>query len=109
MTYRCQDHYVMLFVRKRGFKMEEKLCQCCGMPMGKENELCGKHADRTQNDEYCMYCYENGQFTFDGTMEEMIDICVPHVLSVQEHSKEEDIRNEMLQFFPTLKRWKQSK
>ncbi len=59
--------------------MEVKICQSCGMPM-KEEEQFGKNADSSKNDEYCCYCYPNGAFSKEETMEEMIECCIPFVL-----------------------------
>lgn len=86
--------------------MNEKFCQCCGMPMGDNNEMYGTNADGSKNTDYCKYCFEQGIFTFNGTMEEMIEICVPHMASANEKMSEEEARNSMLEWFPTLKRWK---
>ena len=58
-------------------EMNQRFCQSCGMPMGETEELYGTNADGSKNEEYCKYCFENGAFTFPGTMEEMIEICVP--------------------------------
>ena len=52
--------------------MEEKICQSCGMNM-KSTEDFGTNADGTRNEEYCLYCYQNGTFTRDVTMEEMLE------------------------------------
>jgi hypothetical protein len=77
-------------------------CQSCGMPLeGPETK--GTNADGTMNDDYCVYCYKDGAFTNpDCTMEEMIEICVPHM-----PMPEEEARKQMQAFFPTLTRWKQ--
>ena len=80
-------------------------CQCCGMPMEESNELFGYNADGTKSEDYCKYCYENGEFTQNLTMEEMIDACVVHVLSTNPNMTEDGARNMMREFFPTLKRW----
>jgi hypothetical protein len=87
-------------------KTEQRFCQCCGMPMGETDELYGTNADGTNNEDYCKYCFEKGAFTFTGTMEEMIEICVPHMTSANPDMSEEAARTAMLQWFPTLKRWK---
>ena len=50
-------------------EMARKFCQCCGMPMGNTDELYGTNTDGSKNTEYCKYCFENGEFTFKGTME----------------------------------------
>lgn len=88
--------------------MEETYCQSCGMPMGEGNELYGSEADGSKNGDYCKYCYDQGAFTTDCTMEGMIEQCVPLMASSNPDMSEEDARNMMLQFFPSLKRWKQN-
>ena len=75
--------------------------------MGATDEMYGTEADGIKNGDYCKYCYENGKFTADCTMDEMIDFCVPHMASANSGMSEEDARKMMSEFFPTLKRWKQ--
>ncbi len=48
-------------------------CQSCGMPM--EESLYGTEKDGTKSPDYCSYCYQNGAFTGEMTMEQMIDFC----------------------------------
>lgn len=84
----------------------EKYCQSCGMPMGETDEMYGKNADGSKSGDYCMYCLEDGKFTFDGSMDDMINLCVPHMVSSNEGMTEDTARNMMREFFPTLKRWK---
>ncbi len=38
------------------------LCQSCSMPMETDN-LRGTEADASLSKEYCIYCYENGEYT----------------------------------------------
>ena len=33
-------------------KMNQKFCQCCGMPMGDTDELYGTNGDGNKNEEY---------------------------------------------------------
>ena len=87
----------------------EHYCQSCGMPMPKE-ELFGINTDGSQNEEYCTYCYEQGKFTQECSMEEMIQHCAQFVDEFNKEmekpiSKEEAIAF-MRQEFPKLKRWK---
>lgn len=84
----------------------QKFCQCCGMPMGDTEELYGTNTDGSKNEEYCKYCFEKGEFTFHGTMEEMIEACVPNMAAANPDMSEEEARKAMLEWFPTLKRWK---
>ena len=70
----------------------QKFCQCCGMPMGDTDELYGTNADGSGNEEYCKYCFEKGEFTFHGTMEEMIEACVPNMAAANPDMSEEEAR-----------------
>ena len=87
-------------------EMTRKFGQCCGMPLGDTDELYGTNADGGKNDEYCWYCFQNGEFTFKGTMEEMIELCVPNMAAANPNMTEEQARNAMREWFPTLKRWR---
>ena len=87
--------------------MDMKYCQCCAMPMGEGTELYGTNSDESVNEDYCKYCFEKGEFTFKGTMEEMIEICVPHVVEANKDMNEDSAIKMMMEFFPTLKRWKE--
>lgn len=80
-------------------------CQSCGMPMTPPNEY-GTEADGSKSGDYCSYCYQNGQFTGEMTMEEMIDFCTPLMAKNNSGMTEEQARTQMYQFFPMLKRWK---
>jgi len=80
-------------------------CQSCGMPM--ENlDLLGTNADGSTNEDYCHYCYKDGAFTTNETMEEMIETCLPFVSKGDPWPDEETARKAMQQVFPKLKRWK---
>ena len=39
-----------------------KTCQSCGMPMAKDEDF-GTEYDGSFSKEYCIYCYQNGEFT----------------------------------------------
>lgn len=80
-------------------------CQSCGMPMTAETER-GTEADGSQSPDYCAYCYQNGSFCGEMTMEEMIDFCTPHMAGANPGMTEEQAREQMFRFFPLLKRWK---
>ena len=78
------------------------ICQSCGMEMGANDY--GKNADGSRNSDYCKYCFPNGNFGKDETMEEMIESCIP--FRIGQDRTPEDARKEMLALLPTLKRWK---
>lgn len=72
----------------------------------------GINADGSRNDDYCNYCYMDGQFTEDMTMEQMIEHCAQFTDEINKWSGEnmtvEQAKEMMRQFYPTLKRWKNS-
>ena len=82
-----------------------KFCQSCGMPLTPGVAL-GTEADGSVNHDYCGYCYKEGQFAGEMTMEEMIDFCAPMMVQGNPGMTEEQAKAQMHQFFPMLKRWK---
>ena len=80
-------------------------CQSCGMPLSKDEDF-GTNTNDSKNKDYCAYCYKDGKFTQDVTMEGMIDICVPFMVEANKDMTEEAARKSMREWFPTLKRWK---
>ena len=73
-------------------------------------EVLGTNADGSKNEEYCIYCYKDGKFLQDCTMDEMIEHCAQFVDEVnkglpQPITKEEYI-GQMKMYFPRLKRWR---
>lgn len=82
---------------------KQEYCQSCAMPLAGA-EL-GTNADGSKNEDYCSYCYAEGKFTWDGTMEEMIEFCVKPMVDGGAAKTEEEARGMMQQVFPHLKRW----
>ena len=41
-----------------------QLCQCCGTPFTVPNMPHGTDADGAENDSYCKWCYDGGQFVY---------------------------------------------
>ncbi len=89
--------------------MEQCFCQSCGMPMNTAEEF-GNNADGSQNQDYCVYCYKDGKFTVEATMDEMIEHNLQFLSEFNKDSEKqysvEEARAEMKAFFPQLKRWK---
>ena len=84
----------------------EKFCQSCGMPMTEEDHF-GKNTDGSKNDEYCCYCFPNGAFSDSaGTLEEMIELCAPHVVEAGLCPDTDSARKMLGESLPQLKRWK---
>ena len=89
---------------------EMNFCQSCGMPL--TEEVLGTNVDGSKNEDYCMYCYKDGKFMQECTMEEMIEHCAQFVNAVNE-GLENPITKEgyigmMKSYFPQLKRWRKT-
>lgn len=89
-------------------KYQNLYCQSCGMPMQTADQF-GTNADGSLNQEYCCYCYKDGAYVQDCTMDEMINHCIKYLDEFNGacstgYTKEEAIA-EMRKHFPKLKRW----
>ncbi|GAA2902793.1 zinc ribbon domain-containing protein [Enterococcus pseudoavium] len=87
---------------------EQKFCQSCGMPLDKQ-EVVGTNADQSKNEDYCIYCFKDGEFTQDVTMDEMIEISRKHMSEIFANDSsynEQKAVAKMQSFFPKLKRWR---
>ena len=86
-----------------------QFCQSCGMPLMRDED-CGLNADGSINFDYCRYCYANGKFLQEVTMDQMIDHCAQFVDEVNKHMPQsmtvEEYKQMMRGFFPMLKRWR---
>ena len=85
--------------------MEIKLCQSCAMPMNAPDARYGTEKDGTLSTDYCSFCYQNGAFTQNMNMDEMIRFCLPFEKEARPDKSEEELLKEMHELFPTLKRW----
>lgn len=81
----------------------QKFCQSCAMPM--TDELFGTNVDGTKNEDYCMYCFKDGEFTSDMTMDEMMNFCIGKMVEVHPEIDEAEASAMMKEVFPKLKRW----
>ena len=69
--------------------MPEHYCQSCGMMFTGPDQH-GHEADGAETERYCRWCYESGAYTYETTMDEMIDECASLLGAV----------------LPTLERWR---
>ena len=77
------------------------ICQCCGMPLDDFN--ISKEVDGTWNEDYCKWCYKNGNFTYSN-MDDLISYCAKNMSN--ESFSAEEIRRYMERLLPTLNHWK---
>ena len=85
-------------------KQELKICQSCGMPLTPEHM--GREEDGTLNEHYCEWCWNNGAFLRDCTMEEMIEFCAPFEVEGGRAKTLEEAKAMLGEYFPTLERWR---
>ena len=86
---------------------EMQFCQSCGIPL--TDEILGTNADGSKNHDYCIYCFKDGAFTGNFTMEEMAEFCAQFVdefnKNTGQHLTREEYKKELLKYYPMLKRW----
>lgn len=84
-------------------------CQSCGMILESDSSK-GTESDGRKSEEYCAFCYQQGKFAQDVTMEEMAEHNLRDLAewneSVGLHLTEQEARAQLLEFLPALKRWK---
>ena len=79
-------------------------CQSCGMPLEKPDAF-GTASTGFRINDFCHYCYQNGQFTEPGiTKQGMIEKCVS-IMVQQGIMPEAQARSLMTEVIPKLKRW----
>lgn len=78
-------------------------CQSCSMPLVDPSSF-GTEADGTKSSEYCSYCYADGAFVSDVTMEEMVTISAKG-MSEAMGTPEAEARELIASLLPGLKRW----
>ena len=83
--------------------MEHKICQSCAMPLTSD-DLLGTNKDGSINHDYCKYCYVNGEFVDNVSMEQYIEMCSQ--FADQAGLTYEQMKEYCTKIFPTLKRWK---
>ena len=77
------------------------ICQCCGMPL--EDSNISKETDGIFNEEYCKWCYVDGEYTYD-KMDDLIEFCAEHMAN--ENFSSEQVRIYMKDMLPKLNYWK---
>ena len=82
--------------------MKEIICQSCSMTISNHKEF-GTNKDGSTNQDYCTYCYKDGEFTKDVSLEEYIEMNIP--FHKEAGMSEDQMREYCKTVFPTLKRW----
>jgi arginine decarboxylase-like protein len=80
-----------------------KNCQSCGMPLKQDRVHGGTNIDGSKSTMYCSYCYQNGQFTRDCTVQEMQEFCKNKLIEMK---FPKFLAALMVANLPKLARWK---
>ena len=76
------------------------ICQCCGMPL--DDSTMSKESDGTFNEDYCKWCYTDGNFVYKD-LDELINFLVGHMSN--ENWPAEQARTFFETQLPKLKYW----
>ena len=81
----------------------QKFCQSCAMPI--DDELFGTNTDGSVNEDYCNYCFKDGEFASDRSMDEMMNFCIDKMTEIHPEIDKSEASSMMREIFPKLKRW----
>lgn len=77
-------------------------CQCCGMPL--EDSAISKEVNGDYNEDYCKWCYANGQFVYS-SKDELLEYLLAHMPNPQ-NLPEKERRLQFEGALSQLKHWK---
>ena len=80
------------------------ICQCCGMPL--EDSLLSREPDGSFNEDYCKWCYADGQFAYQD-LQTLTDFLVEHMSN--ENWSAEQARAYFEAQLPQLQHWREQK
>jgi len=78
---------------------KSSFCQSCFMLI----DEFGTENDKVLNNDYCCYCYKDGEFTTKHTFEEAVESNIPFWREGTQ--SDEEAKMHIMTIFPTLKRW----
>ncbi len=78
------------------------ICQCCGMPLD-DDSVISREADNSFNEDYCKWCYTDGQFVYKD-IDELLVFLVNHMSN--DSFTSEQARAYFSEQLPKLKHWK---
>ena len=85
--------------------MEPLICQSCGLPF--TAELMGTNRDETKNEEYCVNCFENGEFIDHSLSLHKLEVKLVEMAEVHNEITLEEAQA-VIKELPYLKRWHMS-
>ena len=91
-------------------KGERLICQSCGMDIA-DDKLKGTNEDGSLSEEYCSFCYQNGKFTNDRTIDEQVELGLNYseeYKNAQNDDEKDLIKAQTRKYLSGLKRWKEN-
>ena len=85
--------------------MPEHHCESCGMILTPGDY--GTSANGNKDEHWCKWCYQNGEYTYETTMEAMIEDCAPRLAENTGMTNDEAV-SLMGAVLPHLKRWSEA-
>ncbi len=85
--------------------MEHLTCQSCGLPFTKE--IMGTNRDKTKNDEYCINCFDKGEFVDHSLTMHKLEVKLIEMAEVHNEITLEEAQA-VIKELPFLKRWHMS-
>lgn len=82
--------------------MPKHVCESCGMILAPDDY--GTDAAGHEDEHFCKWCYEQGEYTYETTMEAMIEDCAPRLAENTGMTRDEAV-SLMGAVLPHLKRW----
>lgn len=79
------------------------ICQCCGMPLT-EDDMVSREPDGVFNDEYCKWCYADGNFAY-ATKDSLLDFLLGHMPN-PDSIPDETRRTQYDSYLSQLAHWK---
>lgn len=79
------------------------ICQCCGMPLS-EDSLISREPDGSCNEDYCKWCYADGDFVYK-SKDSLLDFLVSHMPD-SDNLADEDRRVQFDSYLMQLRHWK---
>ena len=80
----------------------EHYCESCGMMLAPEEY--GTDVHDSADSHYCKWCYQQGEYTYETTMDAMIEDCAPRLAESTGMTRDEAV-SLMGAVLPHLKRW----
>lgn len=86
-------------------EMPEHYCQSCGMMFTAPDQF-AREADGSVTEEFCRWCYDAGAYTYETSMDAMIEECAPRMAEAMGWTNDEAV-SLLGAVLPGLKRWRE--